>query len=267
MKSISFALLFIGCLIIPAVRLAAQPKWERISDGVLDQLSKAGLKPGYPGMTGGITVDPASGEVFMVICDQGLWKSADHGATFTRCDNKTIGGRCETGWAANADPAGGRLAMFMVYAGGAGTEDGGKTWTAWKNNHFDMGAVDWENGGHTFLAVKHESGGELMLSTDGGKTWHSLGKGFGNLVGVFDRKTLISSKGRNLVRSEDGGATWQPVPDVSFPATGVVRVFKGAAYMVSPKGVQVSQGKGKTWTTMGSRVERSLARSSRMRRP
>lgn len=255
MKHWTRASLLLGLLVLPAARLGAQPKWETISDTVVADLEKAGQKIGYPGMTGGIAVDPASGDVYMVVCDQGLWKSTDHGATFARCDNKTIGGRCETGWAANVDPAGNRLAMFMVYANGASTDDSGKTWTQWKNNHFDAGAVDWENSGKTFLAVKHESGGQLTLSTDGGKSWRGLGGGFGNVVGAFDEKTLISRKGQGMVRSEDGGASWQPVGGVITPQTAVVRVFKGTAYLVSPKGVQVSTDKGKTWATMGAPVE------------
>jgi len=39
---------------------------------------------------------------------QGLWKSTDHGADIRRVDDKKIGGRCETGFALNFDPAGKR---------------------------------------------------------------------------------------------------------------------------------------------------------------
>ena len=97
------------CLLILLVlsassRIAADKGvWEPISAGVL-----AKVKPGYPGKTAGVTVDPATGEVYMCVPDQGLWKSTDRGDTFVRADKGEIGGRCETGFALNFDPAGKR---------------------------------------------------------------------------------------------------------------------------------------------------------------
>jgi len=94
-------------------------EWVNISDPLT-----ALLKPGYGGPTAGVTVNPANGDVFMVVSDQGLWRSSDHGATFARIDDtktgaKNIGGRCETGWALNFDPAGQRLFCFMIYGSSA----------------------------------------------------------------------------------------------------------------------------------------------------
>ena len=83
--------------------------WTPISASVLEK-----VKPGYPGKTAGVTVDPATGDVYMVIPDQGLWQSSDHGETFARVDDKKIGGRCETGYALQIDPAGKRLVCFMI---------------------------------------------------------------------------------------------------------------------------------------------------------
>ncbi|MEY2408439.1 MAG: hypothetical protein QOF48_1109, partial [Verrucomicrobiota bacterium] len=79
-------------LLSPFAAVAAE--WVNISDAVTSQ-----VKPGYAGPTAGVTVDRISGEVFMVVNDQGLWKSSDQGATFVRVDGTNIGGRCETGWA------------------------------------------------------------------------------------------------------------------------------------------------------------------------
>src|SRR4029434_8075236 len=79
-------------------------EWISISDSVTSQ-----VKPGYAGPTAGIVVDRSSGDVFLVVNDQGLWRSTDHGATFARCDNQAIGGRCETGWALLAELARPRL--------------------------------------------------------------------------------------------------------------------------------------------------------------
>jgi hypothetical protein len=93
---------------------AVAADWVNISDPVT-----AEVKPGYAGPTAGIVVDRSDGGVFMVVNDEGLWRSADKGATFRRGDGKAIGGRCETGWALQADPAGKRLACFMIYGDSA----------------------------------------------------------------------------------------------------------------------------------------------------
>src|SRR4051812_26823141 len=54
---------------------AQKGQWVAISDGVIAQLQKEGKKIGYPGLTAGVTCDPSTGDVYMVVCDQGLWRS------------------------------------------------------------------------------------------------------------------------------------------------------------------------------------------------
>ena len=127
MRPIAVALFFAVCSQSLIAQEIEKAKWTVISTDVLAQ-----VKPGYPGKTAGVTVDPASGDVFMVVPDQGMWKSSDQGAKFDRIDDKKIGGRCETGYALNFDPAGKRLMCFMIYGSSAATDDGGKTWQASK---------------------------------------------------------------------------------------------------------------------------------------
>lgn len=238
--------------------LGQRAQWVDISHGVTDRLQQEGKKIGYPGLAAGIAVDPASGDVFMVICDQGLWKSTDRGQTFERVDGGKIGGRCETGFALDFDPAGKRMACFMIYGSCAGTEDGGAKWTPWKTNHLDFGAVDWERTGKALLALRHESGGVLCLSVDGGQTWKNLcetdrngkaakGAGGYTAVGMFDAETLLSSRGEGILRSTDGGQTWAKVSDAKLAAP-VMRVRKGVAYWMSDKGVLFSRDRGATWS-------------------
>ena len=237
-------------LLAVLVSSAFAGEWTNISDPVTAQ-----VKPGYGGPTAGVVVDRASGEVFMVVNDQGLWRSGDHGATFARCDEKNIGGRCETGWALQADPAGKRLACFMIYGDSAGTADGGKTWTKWKTSHLDFGAVDWADTGKRLVAIRHESGGMLTTSEDGGATWTNLEKGFSG-CGVFDRATFVATKEkeRGIFRSTDAGATWTQVfPET--PTAGVPVIFDGAGYWPTGKGVLVSRDKGATWTALGTPVD------------
>lgn len=255
-----------GAFIIPLIAMgligpiarAEKGEWVSISDGVISQLQSDGKKIGYPGLTAGVTVDPSSGDVYMVVCDQGLWKSTDLGKTFTRIDGGKIGGRCETGFALNFDPAGKRLACFMIYGGCARTEDAGATWIGWKTNHLDFGAVDWAATGKTLLGLRHESGGVLCLSNDGGQTWLNFGK-IGpdkkvvkedrefKMLGMFSADVLLASRGDGILRSTDGGQTWWKVADAKLTAP-VMQVHKGIGYWMSDKGILASKDKGATWS-------------------
>jgi hypothetical protein len=244
----------------PAAAPAATAKgqWVPISDGVVAQLERDGKKIGYPGLTAGITVDPAGGDVYMVVCDQAIWRSTDRGKTFARADGGAVGGRCETGHALNFDPAGRRLACFMIYGPCASTPDGGQTWVKWKSNHMDFGAVDWERTGKALLGLRHESGGVLCLSTDAGQTWRDLGKPGPDkkivkedrefrMLGMFDADTLLASRGDGILRSTDGGQTWARVAD-GKPTAPVMQVRKGVGYWLTDRGVLASTDKGATWS-------------------
>jgi hypothetical protein len=240
MKAFLPLLLSLG---FPVAVLAAD--WVNISDTVTSQ-----VKPGYAGPTAGVIAIRTTGDVFMVVNDQGLWRSADHGANFTRCDGKAIGGRCETGWGLQADPAGKRLACFMIYGDSAFTPDGGVTWNKFKSSHFDFGAVDWADTGKRLLALRHESGGKLATSEDGGATWTDLEKGF-SACGVLDHTTFIATKEKEpgIFRSTDVGVTWAQVYPEK-PSAGVPVIFEGVAYWPTGKGVVVSRDKGATWTAL-----------------
>ncbi|QDU26504.1 BNR/Asp-box repeat protein [Anatilimnocola aggregata] len=222
-------------------------KWTVISNEVLAQ-----VMPGYPGKTAGVTVDPTNGHVFMVIPDQGLWRSTDQGKNFARVDGKKIGGRCETGFALNFDPAGKRLMCFMIYGSSGITTDGGETWTVSKTSHLDFGAVDWHATGKCLLALRHEAGGLLALSTDAGQSWQDLQKGFSH-VGVVSDKILLASKGKGILRSVDGGQTWTEVSK-STPASRVMIVRDKTCYWPSADGVLVSKDEGATWEVLGTPV-------------
>lgn len=238
-------------LSLPLLTSAAE--WVNISDPVTSQ-----VKPGYAGPTAGVVVDRTSGDVFMVVNDQGLWKSSDHGQTFTRVDDKNIGGRCETGWALQSDPGGRRLFCFMIYGSSAFTTDGGKAWSKSKVSHLDFGAVDWEDTGRRLLALRHESGGMLTTSADAGATWQDLDKGFSTL-GVFDRQTFVATKEKQkgIFRSADAGVSWTQV-STNTPTAGVLTVFKSVGYWATGKGLLVTKDKGTTWAELGSPVDASF---------
>ncbi|HSI14524.1 MAG TPA: hypothetical protein VK961_20910 [Chthoniobacter sp.] len=242
--------LFSLAVVLALTAVASGGEWMNISDAVTSS-----LKPGYGGPTSGIVVDRGSGDVFMVVSDLGLWRSSDHGGTFARCDGQAVGGRCETGWALQVDPAGKRLACFMIYGSSAMTVDGGATWTKFKSSHLDFGSVDWADTARCLLAIRHESGGMLTMSDDAGATWHDLQKGF-NGCGVFDHATFVATKEKEpgIFRSTDGGANWTKV-SAETPLAAVPVIFEGVGYWPTGSGVLVSRDKGATWTTLEAGVD------------
>ena len=253
------------CLVCTATIALAQERpqgandnWLIISQPVIQQLEKDGKKIDWPGVTAGVTADPATGDVYMIVPGQGIWKSADQGQTFTRADQSEIGGRCETGYSLNIDPAGRRLACFMLDGKCAMTLDAGKTWQTFADvgRNWDFAAVDWSQPlPRAIFAARHESGGEMYLSTDAGKTWKIIAKDpkFA-AVAIFDDKTLLTTKGTGVLRSTDAGQTWNQVSQFT-PIGRVMSVFKGTAYWLAKEGIIISRDRGATWQVLGSPVE------------
>jgi photosystem II stability/assembly factor-like uncharacterized protein len=233
-----------------------RPRWASVSDGVLQQLTEEGKKIGYPGGTAGVSVDRVTGDINIVVPDQGIWRRPYPSKTFARVDGGNIGGRCETGYALNADSAGKRLACFMLDGTSGITLDNGKTWSVFAQHGrgWDFGVVDWsQKAPQDILAIHHESGQELHRSADGGKSWQLLGKDF-TAIGIFDSHAYVASKGDGIVRSVDGGATWTKVSDRT-PTGRTLYVLKGVGYWLTPEGLLVSRDKGATWQQQGSPME------------
>jgi photosystem II stability/assembly factor-like uncharacterized protein len=264
-----FAALFAGPLAAPCCyaqeTATTRGQWVNVSAGTLEGLAKAGQKTAWPGETAGVAVDPASGDVYMIIAGLGVWKSTDAAKTFARCDNGKVGGRCETAYALNFDPAGQRLACFMLDGKCAWTSDRGHSWHAFTDagRNWDFAAVDWSTDKvQNIFAGLHESGGQTMLSTDGGQTWKKLFKDpefdkTGGL-GIFDDKTLVyTQQGQGIQRSTDGGTTWTKVADHE-PLGRVVRVHKGKAYWLDKAGLLVSTDQGATWSLQGKPVDATI---------
>jgi photosystem II stability/assembly factor-like uncharacterized protein len=240
-------------------------RWTNISDGVIKKLTADGKQLAWPGDTAGVAVDPATGDVYMIVAGEGVWKSVDSGKTFERCDGGKVGGRCETAYALNFDPAGKRLACFMLDGKCAWTGDAGKTWQAFTDagRNWDFAAVDWSAPEvKTIFAGHHETGGEVLFSNDGGKTWAKVFKDAefdktGGL-GVFDAKTLVyTQKGKGIQRSTDAGATWTKVSDAE-PIGRVARIHKGTAHWLAKDGILASKDAGETWKLQGRPHEGSI---------
>lgn len=226
-------------------------KWTPISEGVTST-----VEPKWPGLAAGVAVDPASGDVYLVISGLGVWKSTDQGATFLQVDQGQVGGRCETGAAISVDPmGGGRLAFFQLDGASAWTPDGGKTWKACNDlsRGFDFVAVDWSDPrARRRFGVRHESGEVGLLSEDAGATWKTLGPGFKSF-GVFDFDTLVTCRGTGIERSIDGGVSWSQVSDTT-PTGRVMVLYRGVGYWLTDRGIIASSDRGATWALQGTAV-------------
>lgn len=239
--------------------------WTDVSAPILQKLKDENKKIDWPGGSAGVAVDPATGDVFMVVPGQGLWKSSDQGATFARVDEGLVGGRCETSYSLQFDPAGRRLACFMLDGKCGMTADGGKTWSPFTGlgRNWDYAAVDWSaDPVKTIFGARHENGGDVYLSPDAGRTWSKLfiepefEKSGG--LGIFGEKVLVyTMKGRGIQRSTDAGQNWTKVSDLE-PWGRVVRVRKGVGYWLNKGGLLVSRDQGATWEKQGAPVEASI---------
>jgi hypothetical protein len=211
----------LGLLLLPAAAAAAD--WQPATTDLLQK-----EKPGYGGLSG-VAVDHATGHVFVDLSDRGVFRSTDQGRTWERLGSGPIKGRTETGGCFMIDPTGKtkRLLLPTVYGGpiALGSADGGD----WRildkaSSHVDWCAADWTDPELKFLlALKHESGGLLLRSRDGGKSFAEVGKGYGP-AWVFDAGTAVVALARSkdrpkggIVRTTDGGKTFQPAGDYLAP--------------------------------------------------
>ena len=232
--------------------------WVNISDALVAAVTNSGTRIPWPGNTGGIAVDRATGDVFLEICNVGLWRSVDHGRNFTRVAGGTISGRCEFGYAFNCDPAGRRMACFFLDGKCGMSLNGGRSWQAFApmGRNWDYGAVDWADPqAKAIFAARHESGGEMYRSSDAGASWNFLGKHpeFTS-VGVFDAATLVAGREDGIARSADAGQSWTKVSEF-HPVGRVAVFFEGLTYWLAREGLITSADKGATWQRLGTAVD------------
>jgi photosystem II stability/assembly factor-like uncharacterized protein len=263
-----------------AFQLPARGDWVNITDPLVAQLTADNKKPAWPGQSAGVAVDRTTGALFVIIPGQGLFKSTDRGATFARCDDGKVTGRCETAYSLHPDPNTSRMACFQLDGKCGLTLDGGKTWQPFKDvgRNWDFAAVDWSaQEPKTIYGARHESGGEMYVSTDAGESWTQLDKDEKYFaLGVADANTFLTSKGEGLLRSTDQGKTWAKVSDLT-PISRVMQTMSGTHYFfatVPPPAVAaadpkqpkkpagpyqsvliVSKDKGATWARQGAVVD------------
>lgn len=239
---------------ILALALSAGPAIAAGWEATATELLKS-EKTGFGGLCG-IAVDHSTGDLLIDLSDLGLFRSADGGKTWKK-HGPGVKGRTEWPGCLAFDPTGKskRLLMALVYGAPVGVSpDGGGSWAQMdgKSNHVDWAAIDWTDPQSKFvLALKHESGGLLLASHDGGKTFAEVGKGYGP-AWVFDGKTAVVAEARTkdrptprLLRTADGGKTWDPVGE--HTATALPRWRDGTLYWVTDAALLATVDQGKTW--------------------
>jgi len=225
--------------------------WEKVTDGLAKKENA-----GYGGICG-VLIEPSTGDILLNISDRGFYRSTDQGNTFTAFA-APFKGRTEWPGCITFDPTGKskRLVAALVYGSPIliGDRDGG----AWnvlekKSGHVDWCALDWTNPDpKLIITFKHESGGMLIRSTDGGKSFTDIGKGYAS-AWVFDDKIAVATQAKTkdqpepkLVRTTDAGTTWTTVAD--HTTTALPKWRDGKLYWVVEKGLITTTNKGETWT-------------------
>ena len=212
-------------------------------------------KPGYGGLSG-VAVDHATGAVYIQLSDRGIFHSTDQGKTWERI-GQAFKGRTEQPGCLLLDPTGktNRLLCATVYGSPiALTSLDNPEWKMLdtKSSHVDWCSIDWADPEIKFvLALKHESGGVLLASTDGGKTFQEAGKGYGP-AWVFDKNTAVVAEAKTkekpksgLVRTTDAGKTFTPCGE--YNATALPRWRDNTLYWLVEGALIKTTDAGKSW--------------------
>lgn len=234
-----------------APTFAAAQDWRPVTTDLI-----AREKPGYGGLCG-VTVDHATGEVFVNLSDRGIYRSADQGKSWTRLGTTALKGRTEWPGCLMLDPVGKTKTMVVALVYGAPisvSPDRGETWRSMhpKSSHVDWFAADWSDPNLGFvLTLKHESGDLLLVSRDGGKSFDEVGKGYGP-AWIFDGKTAVVAQAKSkttpmpqILRTTDGAKTFEPV--APYYAKALPRWRKDTLYWVVDGALITTQDQGKTW--------------------
>lgn len=223
-------------------------------------------KTGFGGLCG-VVVDHETGDLWVNLSDRGMFHSRDQGKSWKRASETQPRGRTETPGCWLIDPTGksSKMITALVYGAPLGvSSDRAATWKHLekRSNHIDWCAVDWTDPEMKFIiALKHEAGGLLLVSRDGGESFIEIGKGYGT-GWVFDGKTAVIAEAKSkerpnpkLQRTTDGGKSFRlcgaysPVGVNSAQALPKWR--NDTLYWLTDTGLIATRDKGETWEKLG----------------
>jgi photosystem II stability/assembly factor-like uncharacterized protein len=243
------AWLLLGLALAPAGPAAAQD-WQPVTAELVKR-----EKPGYGGVCG-VAVDPRTGDLYLDVSDRGIFLSKDQGKSWQRLGPE-IKGRTEWPGCLMLDPVGGTKKMVVALVYGAPiavSPDAGENWRFLdqKSSHVDWCAVDWADPEMKFvLALKHESGGLLLASRDGGKSFEEIGKGYGP-AWVFDGQTAVVAEAKSkakpeprLLRTTDAGKRFEPCG--TYTAAALPRWHGDKLYWLVEGALIATADRGRSW--------------------
>ena len=241
------------CLMLLVTTARGADEWQPVATDLL-----AKEKTGFGGLSG-VTVDRATGTLYVCLSDRGLFRSTDQGKTWARHGKDAPKGRTETPGCLHLDPTGKTKQFLManVYGGPVvvGSTDPDGAWRAMdkKSVHVDWCAADWTDPEMKFvLAFKHEAGGLLLLSRDGGKSFTEGSKGHGLGAWAFDADTAVVALAKSkekpkggIVRTADGGKTFAPAAE--YAPVALPKLQGDALYWLVEGALVKGTEKGAKW--------------------
>ena len=237
-------------LLAPVARGADE--WQPVATELL-----AKEKTGFGGLTG-VAVDRATGTLYICLSDRGLFRSTDQGKTWERHGKDVPKGRTETPGCLQLDPTGKTKRFVWATVNGGPVVIGSTDADSWhavdkKCLHVDWYAVDWTDKDMKFaIAFKHEAGGLLFVTRDGGKSFTDTAKGHGLGAWVFDNDTAVVALAKSkekpkggIVRTTDGGKTFEPVAE--YVPVALPKPQGDALYWLCEGALLKGTGKGEKW--------------------
>jgi photosystem II stability/assembly factor-like uncharacterized protein len=193
--------------------------------------------------------------VYVGTAGEGLWKSTDLGASFTRVAGTTI----VDSRSIAIDPTDGRRVFSAGNRGLYRTTDGGTTWTQSITVFTSNVVIDSHNPNVVYASTQANG---VLRSADGGETFSAINtglttlrtsRGAGVLIDPRDSRVLyVGTEGGGVFTSRDGGASWSAINQGLTNIT----VFALAIDPQNPGILYAGGGSGVFKTTTGGKAPR-----------
>ena len=239
----------------PAGTFTGSPKgnWTNVSANL------AGMDT-MCGNTGLIVAKPDEDRLIAAVSLQGLWSSVDGGQSWQAIKASSVITESAAELVFDPNDSGrywvvGNHARPYMFA----TTDNGKTFTTPGDGSFnglDNLAIDFSDPKRKTLVIcEHETPQSVLISTDAGATWKSIGKKLpaGDFctapVFVDAQRFVVGCVDGQIQRTTDGGDTWSQVMGVVGSNRSPLLASDGSIYWAGVDGsLSRSTDGGETWT-------------------